>query len=206
MYLSKLQLDPASSAARRDLADPYQMHRTLARVYAPDASTPPPRFLWRLERGGPVGDCSVVLVQAAVPGRWAVLAERGGYVCSLHADKAVDTARLVQPGRHYHFRLLANPVVTRQGRRLGLHRQDEQLQWLERQGQRLGFDVAGADVTGRERIVMRKPGSDRPNVKDAVLFDGQLVARDADALRAALVDGVGHGKAFGLGLLSLKPA
>lgn len=206
MYLSELRLDPAFTAARRDLADPYQMHRTLARVYAPNDDTPPPRFLWRLESGGPLGGHGVVLVQAAMPGRWEALTDLGGYVSSLQADKAVDTGRFVQPGRRYYFRLLANPVVTRQGRRLGLHRQEEQLQWLERQGQRLGFDVAGADISGRERIVMRKAGGDRPNVKDAVLFDGELIARDAEALRAALVDGVGHGKAFGMGLLSLKPA
>lgn len=204
MYLSQLRLDTASAAARRDLADPYQLHRTLARVYAPDDATPPPRFLWRLERGGPVGERGVVLVQAAVPGRWDVLAARSGY--EVHGDKPVDTGQLVQPGHRYRFRLRANPVVTRQGQRLGLHGQDEQLDWLARQGSRLGFEVEGADVSGLERIVMWKPGGARPNVKDTVLFDGVLVARDAAALRAALVDGVGHGKAFGLGMLSLARA
>lgn len=204
MYLSQLRLDPAYAAARRDLADPYQMHRTLARVYAPDDTTPPPRFLWRLERGGPVGSRGVVLVQAAVPGRWELLAERAGY--EVQGDKRVDTERLVQPAGRYSFRLRANPVVTRQGKRWGLHRQDEQLDWLSRQGARLGFEVEGADISGCERIVMWKPGGARPNVKDAVLFDGVLVVRDAAALRAALVDGVGHGKAFGLGLLSLARA
>lgn len=206
MYLSQLRLDPACAAARRDLADPYQMHRTLARVYAPDAGTAPLRFLWRLERGASAADCGVVLVQAATPGRWAALERLQGYVQSLHADKPVDTERLVQPGRRFHFRLRANPVVTRQGQRWGLHGAQEQLDWLTRQGARLGFDVAGADVSGQERVVMRKPGGVRPNIKDTVLFDGLLTARDAGALRSALVDGVGHGKAFGMGLLSLAPA
>jgi CRISPR system Cascade subunit CasE len=204
MYQSQLRLDPASAAARRDLADPYQMHRTLARVYAPDDATPPARFLWRLERGGPAGERGVVLVQAAVPGRWDALTDRAGY--EVRSDKPVDTEQLVQSGRRYCFRLRANPVVTRQGKRWGLHRQDEQLDWLARQGARLGFEVEGADVSGCERIVMWKPGGARPNVKDAVLFDGVLVARDAAALRTALVDGVGHGKAFGLGMLSLARA
>ena len=204
MYLSQLRLDPACAAARRDLADPYQMHRTLARVYAPDDGTPPSRFLWRLERGGPASERGVVLVQAAMPGRWDVLTAQAGY--AVQGDKQVDTERLVQAGRRYHFRLRANPVVTRQGKRWGLHRPEEQLEWLARQGARLGFDVEGADVSGCERIVMKKPGAERPNIKDTVLFDGVLVARDVAALRAALVDGVGHGKAFGLGLLSLARA
>lgn len=206
MYLSQLRLDPASAAARRDLADPYQMHRTLARVYSPDEQTPPVRFLWRAEPSGPLDGYGMVLVQAATPGRWDRLTAQDGYLASLHPDKPVETERLVQPLRHYHFRLKANPVVTRQGRRWGLHRREEQLEWLVRQGERLGFDIEAADVSGRERLVMWKPGSKQPNVKDAVLFDGVLVARDAAALRATLVDGVGHGKAFGLGLLSLAPA
>lgn len=206
MYLSRLQLDLVSAAARRDLADPYQMHRSLSRVFAPDEDTPPPRFLWRLERSESAGECNVLLVQAAQPGRWDVLAAQPGYFLSLQADKVVDTERLVQTGQRYRFRLLANPVVTRQGRRWGLRHEHEQLDWLMRQGRRLGFDVEGADVSGRQRLVMWKPGAGQPNVKDAVRFDGLLMARDAAALRAALVDGVGHGKAFGLGMLSLARA
>lgn len=206
MYLSQLRLDPACAAARRDLADPYQMHRTLARAYAPDEQTPPVRFLWRAERSGPINGYGMVLVQAATPGRWGRLTMQDGYLASLHPDKRVDTDRLVQVQRRYHFRLKANPVVTRQGRRWGLHRREDQLEWLVRQGQRLGFDIEGADVSGCERLVMWKPGGKQPNVKDAALFDGVLVARDPSALRAALVEGVGHGKAFGLGMLSLAPA
>ena len=49
MYLSKLTLDPRHLGARRDLADAYEMHRTLARAFAPDESSAPARFLWRLE-------------------------------------------------------------------------------------------------------------------------------------------------------------
>ncbi len=36
MYLSKLTLDPRHPQARRDLGDAYEMHRTLARAFAPD--------------------------------------------------------------------------------------------------------------------------------------------------------------------------
>lgn len=42
MYLSRLQLNPAHPQARRDLASAYELHRSLARAFAPDAATPPP--------------------------------------------------------------------------------------------------------------------------------------------------------------------
>ena len=40
----------------------------------------------------------------------------------------------------------------------------------------------------------------------SALFEGQLEIVDADALRKALVSGIGTGKAYGFGLLSLAPA
>ena len=47
MYMSKLVLDPRHLQARRDLANAYEMHRTLSRVFAPSPDASPARFLWR---------------------------------------------------------------------------------------------------------------------------------------------------------------
>jgi CRISPR system Cascade subunit CasE len=38
-----------------------------------------------------------------------------------------------------------------------------------------------------------------------VLFDGYLVVNDPDPFREALQRGIGHGRALGLGLLSVVP-
>jgi len=45
MYLSKLLIDPRNAQAQRDLADRYEMHRTLVRVYAKDDTSMPHRHL-----------------------------------------------------------------------------------------------------------------------------------------------------------------
>ncbi len=66
MYLSRLQLNPAHPQARRDLASAYELHRSLARAFAPDAATPPPRFLWRREADHTGLPGTTVLVQAVV--------------------------------------------------------------------------------------------------------------------------------------------
>ena len=37
----------------------------------------------------------------------------------------------------------------------------------------------------------------------SVLFEGELIVTDVEAFRAALVKGIGSGKAYGFGLLSI---
>jgi CRISPR system Cascade subunit CasE len=44
---------------------------------------------------------------------------------------------------------------------------------------------------------------DKPTSFNAALFDGVLTCTSADRLKTAVINGVGRGKAFGMGLLSL---
>jgi CRISPR system Cascade subunit CasE len=204
MYLTKLLLDPQSAEARRDLANPYDMHRTLCRVYAEHEQATPHRFLWRLEPPRTLDELTTVLVQSAHRGSWDVLQALPGYLAMLHADKKVDLPHWLVEGRHYHFRLLANPTVTRAGKRYGLCTEEEQLAWLERQADKNGFELRSALRTLNERRVARK-GSQRLTVQ-AARFDGVLCVRDVAKTQAALTAGIGHAKALGLGLLSIAPA
>ena len=206
MYLSQLKLNPAHPDARRDLGDAYQMHRTLTRAFAPESTSAAPRFLWRLERERSPSAGNTVLVQADAPARWAAPMDLPGYLLVDPAEKQVDLDRLIAEGSHCRFRLRANPAVKRDGKRWGLHDEAEQLTWLQRQGARLGFELAGADVSQRERLRVPQSRSGLLITVDSVQFDGQLRVADAAALRRALPAGIGPGKALGLGLLSLAPA
>lgn len=206
MFLSKITLDARHPQARKDLSGPYEMHRTLSRVFASDDATPPARFLWRQEAARSLDQSAVdVLVQSAEPGRWMALQQWHGYAIAVQADKAVDLLRLVQEGRHYRFRLRANPTVTRAGKRYGLKTDEAQHDWLARQGQRLGFQVLTCERSGNDSLCARQPRAGGVITVQAVTFDGVLVATDAAALRVALLSGVGHAKSLGLGLLSLAP-
>jgi CRISPR system Cascade subunit CasE len=204
MYLTQLRLDPRNAPARRDLADPYDMHRTLVRAFAPDERTAPSRFLWRLEPGAS-WQRATVLVQSASPGDWSFLKSVSGYLLDDRnealAVKTFDPAAWAQAGASLRFRLAANPTVTRQGKRLGLVGEEAQVEWLHRQGERLGFDLQAALVTGSEVLRGRK-GSMQVSLL-RVQYDGMLQVRDADLLCAAIASGIGHGKAFGCGMLSL---
>lgn len=202
MYLTQLRLEPRSAQARRDLADPYDMHRTLVRAFVQDETQAPPRFLWRLEPGQ-VWAQPVLLVQSAHAADWSVLTRLPGYLQNdeLPQTKAFEAATLLRAEARYRFRLVANPTVTRVGKRHGLFGEDAQLAWLHRQGERTGFTVETALVSGSDQLQGRK-GATRVSLL-RVCFDGVLRARDIDPLKQALSAGIGPGKAFGCGLLSL---
>lgn len=203
MFLSKLTLDPRHPQARRDLSDAYEMHRTLARAFVFDAETAPARFLWRLERRADYQSSPIVLVQSERPADWSVLDAFSGYAKEIHANKDVNLDMLIQPDARYRFRLLANPTVTRGRKRYGLMREEEQLAWISRQGGRHGFSVLDCMRGADERLQVRQGRSGNRITLHTVLFEGLLQAEAPESLRPALLSGFGHGKALGLGLLSL---
>lgn len=202
MFLSKLTLNPQHPHARRDLGDAYEMHRTLARAFVENASTPPPRFLWRLERSGYATPSSSLLVQSEQPANWSILESAQGYATQVLGNKPVDLDRLIEVGVRYRFRLLANPTVTRLGKRYGLTKEDEQLAWLARQGEKHGFAVKACMRLSNERIRVRQGKTGHGITLHSVLFEGLLETTNVACFRHAVSDGLGHGKALGLGLLS----
>lgn len=200
MYLTRLRLDPRSALARRDLGEPYEMHRTLVRAFVHDAAQAPPRILWRAEPAAAWSE-SVVLVQALEPANWSVLEALPNYLKGSVETRDISPEGWLQPEQCYRFRLFANPTVTRNGKRQGLVSEAAQMAWLARQGERHGFAVEAALVMGSEQLRSRKQDS-RISVLQAC-FEGRLRVRDCAALASALRTGIGPGKAFGCGLLSL---
>lgn len=203
MFLSKLTLDPRHPQARRDLSDAYEMHRTLARAFAPDTETPPARFLWRLERSADFQPSNVVLVQSAPAADWSGLNALTGYASEILPNKSVDLETLLQLGARYRFRLLANPTVTREGKRYGLTREEDQLAWISRQGARHGFSVLGCIRGVNERLQVKQGRGGNRITLHTALLEGVLQADAPEMLREGLINGFGPGKALGLGLLSL---
>lgn len=202
MYLTQLRLDPRSVQARRDLADPYDMHRTLVRAFVSDKTDVPPRFLWRAEATNAWSE-PVVLVQSAHEADWSVLSVLPGYLKESRPveTKNVQIEQLLQSEARYRFRLCANPTVTRNGKRYGLTAEDAQLAWLVRQGNRWGFELEAALVTSSDLLESGKSGK---NIYlQRAFFEGFLKVVDVTTLKDALLAGVGPGKAFGCGLLSL---
>lgn len=223
MFLHRIHLDPRCREARRDLADPYQLHSTLCRAFSsPDSKCPAGELLWRLESETDHSGHSRIIVQSRSLPDWDGIGVKGWLA---QADPAVDLRdrlRLdaIEAGQRFRFRLRANPCVTRNGKRLGLLQREEQETWLARKGERQGFalpqsasvdfsghSAARADVWISQEMMLRGRQHSGNGIRIfSVLYDGFLRVTEPDTFRITLQAGIGHGKALGLGLLSVAPA
>jgi len=183
MHLSRLQPDARRPDVQRDLNNCYEMHRTIMRA-VPDGRT-----LWRL-------DSPHLLVQSQSAPDWGRLPD--GYLVEV-ASKPFELS--VVNGQRLRFRLRANPTVCRNGKRHGLLREADQMAWLERKAATGWFAVHSVLVSSEG--VTRGDKNRCPIIRLAVRFDGMLTVTDADMFRATMAVGIGAGKSFGFGLLSL---
>jgi CRISPR system Cascade subunit CasE len=229
VFLSKLILNGRDRRVRFVLARPYDMHRTLMNGYPHLRVEHRCDLLFRVEpsRAGP----PVVLVQTRDRPDWSALPP--GYLVQEADCKPLELP--VTPDQRLRFRLRANPtkrVAAKNehlggvmvGRRVGLATEAEQLRWLLRKAAAGGFRIPGAWVDAQDpetgepvqlpnfRVDVVPDGRARNDKPDhggeflAVRFDGMLVVTEPELFGDTVAAGVGSGKAFGFGLLSVAPA
>lgn len=234
-YLSRLILNPRDRAVRRDLADCQQLHRTILSAFPTADGDARERFgvLFRLEPPSRDGAQLVLLVQSGEMPEWGKLPAE--YLLATNDDlpnpalKSLDALYdALESGRALRFRLRANPTKKidtksgpdgqrRNGRRIPVGGTEARLAWLERKASGHGFrllsvqgqpDVASAIVGPGQRYGGWRVGEDGRVARlsfDAVTFDGSLVVTAVEPFRAALASGIGPGKAYGFGLLTVAP-
>lgn len=221
MYLSKLTFNPRSRDARRDMASAYELHRTILRAFADRESGGPGRVLFRVE---PVDDDRppAVIVQSDKMPDWSRLPAE--VFARVDGPKLLNLA--FRAGQRLRFRLRANPTVKRDGKRLGLLREEDHVRWLLRKARTSGFDILGAEgipaeagvtlpATLRLQVVREGAVHSRKSSTDgevglmthvAVRFDGLLRVTDPELFTQSLRGGIGAAKGLGFGLLSLARA
>jgi len=228
MYLSKLILNPRTRRVRRELGNPYELHRSLMRSF-PETLPAGERVLFRVDVDPRTG-IPTVLLQSHTRPDWAWLTDDGArdYLLPNHLLPPTlqppqhlsltdfDFSATFTPDQILTFRLRANPTIKhsepgqRQGRRDPLYREDAQLAWLERKGENGGFRILRADIIAEGNAYARKPrpagGPRRKLTHHAVRFEGRLQVTDPDALWESVKSGIGPAKSFGFGLLSLARA
>lgn len=219
MYLSRMQLDRTNRVARIEAHDCVAMHRRVMQGITLVGSAPRAASgtLYRLDHDRD-RDALSLLVQSAVEPRWDRLPD--GYVLpGTVAVKALGGSyAAIRTGMVLTFRLRANPTrkvdtksrdgVKRNGRRVAVSGGEAgSLEWLSRKGAAAGFELLDGSATlegtqtGGARGIEASPLSFA-----SVLFAGHLRVTSADALRAGLQGGIGTGRAYGFGLLSVAPA
>lgn len=222
MFLSRLFLNPRNRAVLRDLADCQALHRTILAAFpAAESKGRGAReqfgVLHRLESDRRRGRL-VLYVQSLVLPAWSALP--ADYLLrepGLDNPGVKPVAQIYQsfhPGTVLSFRLRANPsrkIDTktgpdgrrRHGRRVELVTEEAQLAWLTRQAAAGGFQVLAARLSGLSKDRGRRQGA--AITMAWVQFDGHLRVLEPATFYQTLARGIGPGKAYGLGLLSLAP-
>ncbi len=198
MFLARLQLNQ-SRVTVNWAANPYRVHQRLRMAYPND-----PRLLFRIEDLSDIGGTQII-IQSHMEPDWTAFDE---FHVLLRPPEHKPFNPQVQAGRSYRFRLLANPTVKRDGKRLSLFREGEQRAWLARKLADAGGEALGCVTASRGLQRSRKNPQKDENQQThlAVLFEGVLGVTNPDKLLEAVMNGIGSAKGYGFGLLSLAPA
>jgi CRISPR system Cascade subunit CasE len=181
----------------------------------PDHLGPQPRhaagLLFRLE---PHPRHPVLLIQTTSPPDLTRLPD--GYGTADTRDLTPLLTALT-PGRAVHYRITANPSVRNRparhatatgqdprppGKISGLHH-EAALAWWQRRASQAGITLHNATATP---CAYRRRDHTSGPYHTLTRFEGTAYITDPAALAAAVCTGIGKGKPYGAGLLSLAPA
>jgi len=212
MYLARLRLNKTRIAIGW-VARPYRVHQRLSMAYEDD-----PRMLFRIEDAlaEPLSLSGIqIIVQSQHAPDWEdAFAD---FPVLLSPPESKPFSPTFSPGQVLAFRLRANPTIKlchgdfedhakETNKRMGLYKEEGQVKWLQRKAAAGGFEVLRVQLRqeGLIKDTIHREGEERHALKLlAVTFDGLLRVTDAPRFTETLCAGIGSGKSFGFGLLSL---
>lgn len=208
MYLSRIQLDLHHPGVRRALRDCNELHRDLMSAFpqtqTAEAARRTENMLFRLIEG----KREIALLMSSDSAPDAESLRRRGYHLLPGAVKDVSALQdAFREGMLLRFELLASPCVKRcseqkNSRREFLRTGAERAKWLERQGEAHGFRIRNMEESAL-RVSLDGTKNGMRIHYDAVRMTGVLEIADARAFWQAYRQGIGPGKAYGLGMLTV---
>ena len=203
MYLSRIAIDVNNRQTLRALDSPEILHGMVEACFEGERR----RDLWRLDVLN--GQTYLLILSSERPDFTPLERQIGLEGCVGECRDYQPLLNRIQAGSLWRFRLTANPTVSvpgaggKRGRVKAITIAAHQREWLMRQAQRHGFLLAQDqfDVVRSEWRVFRNKG--RTVSILAATFEGVLTVTDPQAFAAALSEGIGRGKAYGMGLLTV---
>ena len=206
MYLTRIKLDMTKTNTMQALVCPSKFHGAIESA-EPEGRT---RKLWRIDE---LGGEKYLLILSEKAFDFSNVCEQFG--SEKPQSKSYDTLlERVKNGGKWRFRLKANPVIhkkdpkTDRGKPIALVGNKQQEEWLKKQALRNGFSLEdGLWLVTESKWYDFKKGSGRNHVRIlSVTYEGLLTVTNEELFKAALVQGIGREKAFGLGMLTIVGA
>ncbi|MEJ5927026.1 type I-E CRISPR-associated protein Cas6/Cse3/CasE [Corynebacterium sp. H128] len=213
---TKVLINPARRKGRSYLTNPHTLHAAVMSSFPPDMDLSTERVLWRLDKRD--HEHILYLVGPEKPTAAHIVDEAGWDV---RPQQTADYDRLLSQlvkGQRWSFELVANPtysetVANKERGKVKAHvSAPKQLEWLHKKAEYMGVSFgplgeSSAQVVGRKTLDFNRtrPDGTRGNRVHLVTarFAGQLEVTDVEKLRRTLVTGIGRGKGYGCGLLTL---
>jgi len=209
MFLSRIELDRYKPETRRALNSPQVLHASIEGCFE---QKQPERSLWRIDN---MGERLYLLLLSPVQPDFTKFAAQFAPSCVMGESKdyTLLLSRL-QKNQRLEFRLRANPVHSVKGKH-GIHGKrgkvyahvttEQQRGWLMERAETNGFVLreGGFDVVEKGQMRFWRKAGERAVEIGYAVFEGVLEIVDVERFRAALVQGIGRGKAYGCGLLTV---
>jgi len=158
---------------------------------------------------------ALIIVQSASDPDWDYAFHNASYFLAAPPEKKVYNPSITK-GQRMRFRLLANPTRRLSKNSPGIKSEfigmrvpvpsDRLIEWITRKAESSGFSLEKDSMNIQPDYFFFK----KPNVKEgqrmfSVRFDGELTVSKPEIFKISIFQGIGSGKAFGLGLLSVSP-
>lgn len=213
MYLSRVELDVTRRSTMMMLTAPQKMHGTVESCFCGERN----RKLWRIDKLGE--KLYLLLLSEDKPDLVHVIDQFGTGKPAESKDYEQFLQR-IQPGSRWQFRLTVNPTRSKmwldedemaprkRGKVQACSIISDQKMWLQERAEPHGFSLeeGSFDVTNSHWIRFKKGKESRTVSLLSVTYEGVLQITDAEKFCQLLTGGIGRGKAYGLGLMTVMSA
>lgn len=214
MFLSRVALNTNRRETMAALASPHLLHGAIESTIG-KSQKQQQRNLWRIDWFESI--CYLILLSKDHPDLTHIV-KQFGYTTKNPQWETKDYNPLLERlkiGDIWRFRLQANPThsssrekkeVTDRGKVFAHVTQEQQRQWLMQRAVSRGFSIEEDqfDVVHTEwkRFLKNKNEKHWVTLRIAI-YEGILTIQNVDVFRNTLINGIGRGKAYGCGLLTV---
>ena len=205
MYMTRMRLNTEKRKTRIALTNRNWFHGAVENALGQTDD----RKLWRLDKLN--GEYYLMIVSKDKPDMSAAVCEFGypedpAPWETLEYDKFLSG---IEKGSIWYFKLTANPVMESHGVIYNHAGVNNQTKWLMDRAKKNGFsiDENSLGVFNSHWVSFKKRKEQNRRVTLlSVTFEGVMEIEDPDLVRKALVSGIGKGKAYGQGMMTIMKA
>lgn len=205
MYLSRIRLNTKRRSTMLALSNPQKLHGAIESAFLGERE----RNLWRIDEL--CGETYLLVLSKQMPDFSNAVTQFGFEGESFESRNYEPLLERITAGSRWQFRLTANPTFSRKkpnnssrGKVMAHTTVEHQEEWLTKHSENFGFSTSPDEfaVTKIRSYSFKKMSGENVRIL-SVTYDGILTVIDPDKFKDALIKGIGRGKAYGNGLLTV---